>query len=215
MNEEFSTLGGVQIGLVHASWPLARITASPSRLRLSGLLGAYEFRPGDVVSLEAIPLFTPPSFSSGVRIVHARSDFPVKMMFLCFSPENTIKRIRGAGFAPSAARTSEARWRGLPMRWSVLVAVLLSWIALFRLLDSVPIRSIPPSLIALLLAFLVCRAVQVSPAVQKLVLNDGHSVNEIKPHLLLVQSISGLLLVLFTLMLYTNVIPMNDAPPAI
>lgn len=164
-----------------------------------------------MVSLEAVPLFTPPFFSSGVRIVHSRSDYPTKIMFLCFNPESLIKRILRAGFAPTAPPAARVRWRGVPIRWSALIVLILVWNALFRL----PIRSIPPSLIALSLAILVCWAIRVSPEVQRLVLSDGHSVSEIKPHLLLVQFISGLLLVLFTLLLYTHLIPLNDAPPAI
>ena len=170
-------------------------------LRLSTLLGTYEFLPNDVVSLErygSIPLMR------GVRIVHARSDYPSKIVFWCLDPEDLIERIRNAGFSSRAPVTSESQRRGIPVRWTTIVLFLLVWNALFLLANTV-VRTVAP--IPILLAFLLSWGIRVSPRVQKMVLKEGRSVTEIKAPLLLIQIISGLLLVVFTVLLLANVIP--------
>jgi hypothetical protein len=202
MTTEMSTIGGARIGWVNATWPLAKLTASAARLRISGVIGTYEFRSSEVVSLErfgSIPLF-----SSGVRIIHSRPDYPYKIVFWCLgSPEVLIEEIRQAGFFPTAPASSEAKWHGIPLRWSAILFLLVAWNGLIYLSGFLAPRVRLPAelfaLIPLLLTFLMSWRLKTSAELQKLILSEGHSVGEIKAYLNLLQVVTGLLLVIFTI----------------
>ena len=104
------------------------------RLRVTCVLDTYDFLPSDVVSLErygALPLFY-----SGVRIAHARPDYPSKIIFWCpGNPEVLISGIREAGFLPTAPASSAIQRRGIPLRWSAIILFILIWNGLFLLND--------------------------------------------------------------------------------
>lgn len=171
------------------------------------MLDSYDFESRDVVALErygSIPLFY-----NGIRAVHARPDYPSKIIFWCFgSPDELINRIREAGFLPTAAAGSEIRWRGIPFRWASIF--ILVWNGLFLLNGARPhgagnqprIFTLAPLLFALLTGWGIKR----SPTLQTMVSNDGHSVNEVKGFLTLIQVISALLFVVFAILLFTGVL---------
>jgi hypothetical protein len=205
--EEISVTGGARIGLVNATWPLAKLSASAASLRLSSLVGTYDFLPSDVVSLERYGLV--PFFSNGVRIAHARSDYPSKIIFWCLgNPETLIQKIRQIGFLPGAPASSETRWRGIPVRVTPIVLFILIWNGLFYLDGVVPGNFAKRlglfALFPLLFAFLVSWAAKTSPRFQEVILRDGHSVNEIKAYLSLVQMVSGILLPIFSILVLTH-----------
>jgi hypothetical protein len=185
--------GGSRIGWVNASWPLARLSLSTDRLTISGM-GNVEFTPSQVVSFErygSIPLL-----ASGIRINHNRLDCPEAVVFWCMgSREAVFSAIAHSGFHPSGLAIS--RVGGFPVRWSVVIAFVVMWNALF-LLDN-PFGSVQPhtlgpfSLIALLLAFGFVTAIQKSAWLQQVVMRSGHQVGEIKSFLLLLQVVSGFL----------------------
>lgn len=98
----FATRGGARIGWVNASWPLATLEVSAERLRLRVfLLGTYDFAPGEVIALARYKLL--PFFASGIRIVHAKADYPAKIVLWAPSDSDAlIDRIREGGFAGAA-----------------------------------------------------------------------------------------------------------------
>jgi len=204
---EINVTGGARIGFVNASWPLAKLVTSPLGLRLACVLDTYDFVPGDVVSLErygSIPLFF-----NGVRIVHARLDYPSKIIFWCFgSPDELISRIRAAGFMPTAKAGSEIQSRGIPFRWGAILAFILIWNGLFLLINAARHGSMnKPGVIALaplLFAFLIGWGTKRSVKLQKIILKDARSVNEIKSFLSLIQTVSALLLVAVAVLLFTD-----------
>jgi hypothetical protein len=56
---EISVTGGARIGFVNATWPLAKIVASPRGLRLTCALDTYSFLPSEVVSLRTLRVDSP------------------------------------------------------------------------------------------------------------------------------------------------------------
>ena len=206
---EISVIGGARIGIVNATWPFAKLSASPDRLRLASVLDSYDFEPQDVVALErygSIPLFY-----NGIRVVHARLDYPSKIIFWCFgSPDELIDRIREAGFLPTAPSSSEIRWRGIPCRWASIFIFILVWNGLFLLNGARPhgAENQPGMFILapLLFAFLTGWGIKRSATLQTMVLNDGRSVNEVKGFLTLIQVISALLFVVFAILLFAGVL---------
>ena len=202
--EELEARGGARIGWVNASWPLAKLTVSATRLRLSSLLGIYDFAPQDVVSFEYSG--TIPFFSTGIRIVHVRADYPAKIIFWTpRKPEVLIKQIREFGFTPSAPPGGQAVQREFPARGGAVALILLAWCGLFLLDRALPHRVTGQPVLfvwlALMAGFLVCWGAKRSASLQKMILKDGHSVNEIKAVLSVIQVATGILLAFFTLLL--------------
>ena len=204
---EIIVTGGARIGFVNATWPFAKLVASPMGLRLSCALDTYDFMPSEVVSLERYGSI--PVFSNGVRIAHARSEYPSKIIFWCFgSPDALITRIRETGFMPTAPASSEIQSRGVPFRWASVLAFILIWNGLFFLINAVRHGSMNKpgafTLAPLLFAFLIGWGTKRSVKLQKIILKDGRSVNEIKSFLSLIQTVSALLLVVFAVLLFTG-----------
>lgn len=204
---EISVTGGARIGFVNATWPFAKLEASPTRLRLTCTLDTYDFMPGEVVLLERCGSI--PFFSSGVRIAHVRSDYPAKIIFWCLgNPDALIARIRETGFMPAGPGSSEIQSRGFPFRWAAVVAVILIWNGLFLLIDAAPHASANKpgafTLAPLLFAFLLGWGTKRSAKLQKMILRDGRSVNEIKSLLSLIQTVAALLLAVFAVLLFTG-----------
>jgi hypothetical protein len=204
-----STIGGASIGWVSATWPLAKLAVSPSLLKLSGVLGSYEFAPSDVVSLEvsgSIPLL-----SSSIRIVHTRPDYPWRVLFFGGErPEKLIAKIRAAGFVPAASAALAVRSGKFPVRWSAILFLIILWNGLFfadqQLPGAGPHNPGPLAFLALALAFAISWTASRSSCVQSLLMRDGESVGRIKPFLLLVQVVSGLLLAVFAVTFLSRVL---------
>jgi len=187
------------IGVVGGTWPFARLSASRDELRLRWLFDSYEFEPSQVVSLK--PYGFLPRFKRGLRVVHARPDYPSKIVFWCDSdPDELIGKIREAGFVPVAPPNSEVQRRGMPARWIWVVFFIVIWNCLFLVS---PANKNQPELfvlVPLLFAFLTAWGIKTSPKLQQMVLKDGRSINEDKGVLSLLQIVSALLFVVFAIL---------------
>jgi hypothetical protein len=199
MHEISIVTGGVRVGWANASWPLAKLSVSRVKLSISAMmLGTYTFTPDQIVALE--PYGSIPLFGRGIRILHSRSDYPEKIVFWCFRrPERLLDEIRAAGFLPQASETALRSSVGLPVRWTAIIAIVVAWNTLFLLDGSAPWN--PPKIpgpfviLAVALAFVAALALQRSEAVQAWALKPGRSVTEIAPALLVLQLVSGLMLI--------------------
>ena len=200
MAASLKSTGGVRIGWINASWPLAELSVTPRSLVIrTWPLGTYTFTPEQIVRIE--PYGSIPVIYRGIRIVHARPDYPSGIIFWCVrNPARLIERIGQAGFVPAAPPATAPVKRGVPFRWSFIIALFLVWNALFILggfWPGTPPPEKPGAFVLLALAVLLFAslAAERSSAFQRLVLKPGRSVGEIRPTLRLIQLVSGLVLV--------------------
>jgi hypothetical protein len=200
MSGSISVRGGLRVGWLHASWPLATLTASEDRLSVSALLvGGYDFTPDQVIALE--PHGNVPVIGRGIRLRHSRPDYPRRIVFWCSgSPEQLVARIqRDVGFLPrSSGAAAHAMGTGMPVRPRALVAAVATWTAL-GLLSGLARRqgATPPGPFPLILVasvFLGTVAIRRSPRLQAWALKPGRSVGEIQAGLSALQFASGFLL---------------------
>jgi hypothetical protein len=197
---EASFRGGSRIGWVNSSWPFATLTVKANRVAISSL-GTYEFAPSEVVAIE--PYGSVPLLASGIRIRHNRADYPETIIFWCMGSRDTVlKSLASTGFTPSGRAVQRAG--GFPVRWSVVVAVIVLWNGLFVLDRSAGVSRSRPlgtfALVALLLIFGAATATRVWPRFQRLVLREGHHVSEINAFLILIQMITGFMFVVAGMM---------------
>jgi hypothetical protein len=167
--EAFKSTGGARIGWVSVSWPLAELSVTPRSLVIrTWLLGTYAFTPEQIVRLE--PYGSIPVIYRGVRVVHANPDYPSQIIFWCLrNPERLIERIRRVGFIPAAPPPTAPVKRGIPVRWSFIISLVVVWNALFILGGFLPEKAPPDKpgllvLLALAVAFVASFAVERSPA---------------------------------------------------
>jgi len=199
---EITATGGVRLGWFNASWPFATLRATASRLSLScGFFGSFEFSAEEVVRLEPMRTFF--GLGGGVRIVHAREEYPNKVVFWSFGgPDSLVRRIGAAGFRPSpgGAQLAAAARIGArdssPVRLSFLLGFLGAWNALILFDWRVqPDRHAPgPSfLLAVALLLVLSFGLTRSRRIRDWVLKPGRSAAEILPLVRLAQLISGIL----------------------
>jgi hypothetical protein len=190
---------------MNATWPLARLAATPERLVISVFLsGKYEFAPQEVVAIERYVMI--PVMGWGVRIVHCRSDYPRHFVFWCLgAPESVLRGIHEAGFIPSASAVEIPPRRGFPVRWSVIIGAVIVWNGLFMLAHGRsggnPPQPEPLFLVPLVLLLTLSLATLWSPKVQSLVLKPGRQIGEIRGAVRLLAFISGFMVAVFSIIL--------------
>jgi hypothetical protein len=185
--------GGSRIGWINASWPFGKLSLSKDLISISGM-EKIEFTPSQVVSFERY--WSIPLFANGIQIKHNRLDIPEKVIFWCVgSRESVLLAINQIGFEPTGQ--SIPRAEGFPVRWHVVIAMIVLWNALFMIDQS--FESNEPntlgsfSLLALFLLFSFATVLLKSKRLQNIVLRSGHQLGEIKSILLLLQIVSGFL----------------------
>lgn len=205
----YKETGGARVGWINASWPLAKLTATPDELIVSAApLGTYRFAPNQVSSIEKYVML--PVIGSGIRINHARADYPRRLIFWCWgNPDRILQGIRDAGFLPAAPVSAIPVKRGIPVRWSAVSVAVLIWKGLFFLdpadrSSHVSEHSSPLILAPLVFIFAASLGTLKLPALQRLVLKPGRSVGEIRAFLGLLVLVSSILLIAFAIVLFTG-----------
>jgi hypothetical protein len=191
---DLSVTGGARVGLMNASWPLARLTVGADRLTVSVfLLGTYEFTARQIVSLE--PHGSNPVLDRGIRLKHNRPDYPERIEFWTLGGRaRLLDRIRAAGFGAAGTDCAVARSRGFPLRWRAVIILLLAWNLPF-LIDRLATGHLqaPPGLIS-----------AISPGLQNFLLKDGRTIGEIRQVLRLIRYVSGLIFFALVAFLITD-----------
>ncbi|WP_051945736.1 hypothetical protein [Verrucomicrobium sp. BvORR106] len=202
--------GGARIGFVNYTWPLATLECDAAHLSVAttmfGLLetGRHRFSPEQVVAIE--PYGGIPVLGDGIRIRHTSTEAPEKIIFWC-NPASTLKAIANAGFIP-AGKASElssvGKSRGFPLRIVPILVAVAIWNALFifQFLQADAITAFPGPLMLAAVAFLfgISAAALRFPGFQAQLLKPGRSFEEVRPVFLLLTVISGLMLLVFTLL---------------
>lgn len=181
---EVSFRGGAVIGLFSATWPFARLSVDEQRLRLSGIIQTLEFKPDEIVALQASSPLLP--LCSQLRIVHNRQDSPEKVIFLCMGRgQPLLDKIVGSGFHP--AGQPHLRAPGFVLRWPAVIALLAIWNALALLSNGHSIAMF----LDFLFVFCLTTALPLSPGLRRCVLREGHHIGEILHCLRFIQCLSG------------------------
>jgi hypothetical protein len=205
---DLSVTGGARVGLMNASWPLARLTVGADRLTVSVfLLGTYEFTARQIVSLE--PHGSNPVLDRGIRLKHNRPDYPERIEFWTLGGRaRLLDRIRAAGFGAAGTDCAVARSRGFPLRWRAVIILLLAWNLPF-LIDRLATGHLqaPPGLISAISpgsAFAFSWGALHSPGLQNFLLKDGRTIGEIRQVLRLIRYVSGLIFFALVAFLITD-----------
>lgn len=197
----YKTRGGVAIGMMNFSRPLATLVATSDEVTIAttmfGLfeVSVHKFPKTHVKSIERYCLI--PFLAEGIRITHLIADYPAKIIFWC-RPQTVLDGIKSADFvpAPTDAVISAFRpHRGMAFRIAPLVGLAIIWNVLFYYgISGFPGKSASPGpqvLIALaMVAGLSLSALNV-PAVQAFLLKPGRSITEVRPILVLTAFVSG------------------------
>ncbi len=194
--------GGAEIGLVTCSWPLARLVVSPDRLTLRVLvLGRYEFRPDQVVSIERYTFL--PVLAAGLRFNHVLGNYPKRVIFWTVGdPDKVLAKIRGIGFVPCAGAESIHREKGIPLRWQAIAVWFVLWNLLFWLEGQFPLPKRGFfAITALVLTFLMSLLTPRWPLLQRVFLRPGRNIGEVRHGFRFMALVTGFIALAFTLVL--------------
>jgi hypothetical protein len=208
MEAPFKATGGAQLGWINSSWPLARLSVTREKLILAvTLMGTYSFNPSDVAAVELYVLF--PLLAWGVRVRHCKTDYPQRIIFWSLGHlQRILDGILGTGFLPTASAATAVTHKGMPMRWRFVAVAILLWNVIF-IVGTALAKQFPSDsgffvVATLFVVFALCICLLNSTGLQRLALKPGHAVGEIKPFLRLLAFITGLLLVVFSILWATG-----------
>ena len=203
MSDTFHVTGGARLGWLNSSWPLAKLAVSSEQLTISVLLlGQYNFRPDQVSKIERY--VTIPFLGWGIQIHHHVADFPQRIIFWSFgNPDHILQGIREVGFSPTAAEIP--RPRGIAMRWSAIIMLLVLWNVPALLIQALcPINhQLPPSFaFFLIVPFLIFSIGTLkSPKLQRIILKPGRNIGEIRPFLRFLIFLLGMMMAIFSMLI--------------
>jgi hypothetical protein len=197
-----SRIGGADVSFVGASWPFARFEASRRQIAVRiWVLGLrYAFTPEDVTALEVWGSI--PFLRQGIRIRHVNPELPRRIIFWSLgNARKLLGEIHRTGFVSSAEHVDSRA--GVPVRLLTVALGILLWNAAFALSAAPSSGSVPTmsTLLPLVLTFAVALTIPRSQRLQTLILRPGRHVGEIMPFLRLLALVTGLLLVIFSILI--------------
>lgn len=204
MPQSFTKTGGARIGWLNTSWPFAHLSANHDTLTVSARpFGTYSFSPEQTLSVEKYVLI--PVFAWGIRVRHRVHDYPERIIFWSFgNPDELLAGIRNSGFTFAAFSSPIPDRRGIPVRWSAIIAAIIVWNAFFTLpfalVEDVPSHApwiiLPPLFLALGLTV----ATLTSLRIQRVILKPGRNVGEIRHFLRFMVFLLALMSIVFSIL---------------
>jgi hypothetical protein len=185
-------ISAARVGGVRSNFPGIKLYASPDELTLKvPLLGAYKFTPGDIISFED----NKGLYGANVFINHNVLDYPQKLSLDYKGGAQALTlMLNKNGFTPKGMSGASLMRKGVPARWSFLIAAVVLWNALL-IYGKLQNQFTLYSLIAIAAMLLITIFLPRSEALQKLALKDGRRIGEIKPTLNLLKLVAALILV--------------------
>jgi hypothetical protein len=171
------------------------LTIAQNRIILRSLFCKYRFESSQVAGIEAIS-------SNEVLIRHTLIEYPAIRFSPSVSAAEIVTQIRNYGFIPSAALEDVPEREGIPVRLSIILAMILPIVFLFfldRQLGWVQVHSYqlgrysPLGTSAL---FLLAFSIRFIPILRNFILESGRHIGELAPLLNLVMLASGFLSVI-------------------
>jgi hypothetical protein len=95
MTSTFAQIGGARIGFINATWPFARLSATPEAIALRCLIFKFTFPRDSITRLSRYKGFS----SSGLQIEHKVARYPAFMLFWTFSFDTLKAELEALGYA--------------------------------------------------------------------------------------------------------------------
>lgn len=104
MQADISLTGGARVGFFNATWPFARLEASPEEIRMNvTFMGTYVFPVEKVIAVHKFVHI--PFLGWGIRIEHMVKTYPAHMVFWYFGyPATVTAFLEARGFPTEKLR---------------------------------------------------------------------------------------------------------------
>lgn len=182
MNENTTSwIGGVKLGWIMVSAPLATLIASPTYLVLkTGGLGTYRFCREDVLSIECNSRAL---LGKSIKITHSNLDAPIGITFFCLeNPQKIVEVIHQLGFVPEGHSLGKRVRQGIPVRWAAILIAIAVWNLPFLTAQWYP-SVVHLRAVTLVILLLGAHLLLANSFVQSFILRPGRRVGEIRPFL--------------------------------
>jgi hypothetical protein len=207
---QLSITGGARVGLLNASWPLAKLKVDHQRLELNAaIVGSLHFQTKDIIAIEPYTLI--PLLGQGIKITHRVEKYNSNVIFWSFkNPSRLLEEIRQTGFLDNINQASSIgldditalqQHSGFPIKRSVLIALIVIWNLGFLFDFTRAMQSDvpgPPMGIGVILSLTVmltfCMFTLQFPSFSKRVLKEGRTVSEVKRLLYFMLIVGGIIL---------------------
>lgn len=214
--DEIKKTGGARIGMMNATWPFATLKVNKNKLELNAtILGNLVFTPRDIISIEAYGLI--PVIGQGIKINHKVNSYNSKVIFWTMgNPKNLINKIEQIGFLSNSSPVPEDLQReidqtqnkgGFPIKIQAAILIVVIWNLLFSIdLFKFFTKGVTDSPLGvgakLAIGFIFITSILLlsSSFARKLILKEGHDIDDISKFIYFLMFICGFLFIIISVM---------------
>ena len=110
VEQEFTQRGGVWSSVIYATWPFAKIFATPEKITLKVFWKEYSLEGDQIIDLREYHGM----FSKGMLIEYNINNYPHRIVFWTFNLEKLKKGLEALGYTIGPPKKSDGWWRGGP-----------------------------------------------------------------------------------------------------